>query len=150
MSEGVSAEIEIAAPIDDVYEAMMDPRRLGDWVTIHRDLGELPELPLREGSEFEQKLALAGKSFKVSWEVARADPPREAEWVGSGPAGSGARVAYRLSESGDRTHVRYENEFDFPAGVLGKAAGRLLVRSPARKEAERSLERLQALLENSD
>jgi uncharacterized protein YndB with AHSA1/START domain len=148
VSEGVTAEIEIDAPIETVYEAMMDPRRLGDWVTIHRELGELPELPLRKGSEFEQKLALAGKSFKVTWEVTRAEPPHEAQWEGSGPAGSGARVAYKLAQRGEGTQVRYENEFDFPAGFLGKAAGRLLVRAPAGKEAKRSLERLRSLLED--
>jgi len=148
VSESVSAEIEIAAPQKEVYEAMMDPNRLADWVTIHRGLSGAPEPPLSEGDSFEQKLALAGKSFKVSWQVTRAEPPSAADWDGRGPAGSGARVAYRLEESDGRTRVRYENAFDFPAGFLGKAAGRLLVRSPAKKEAERSLERLKRLLEH--
>ncbi len=148
MSESVSAEIEIAAPIGDVYDAMMDPGRLGDWVTIHREVSGAPEPPLSEGDSFDQKLALAGKSFKVSWEVTRADPPNAADWDGRGPAGSKARVAYQLEEAGDGTKVRYENEFDFPAGFLGRAAGRLLVRSPAKKEAEKSLERLKAMLES--
>lgn len=148
MSEGVSAEITISAPVGAVYETMMDPRRLGDWVTIHRDVGELPELPLTEGATFEQKLSLAGKSIKVTWTVTRADEPTAADWEGDGPAGSGARVAYRLADRGGETKVRYENEFDFPAGALGKAAGRLLVRSPAKREAERSLKRLKAMLES--
>jgi carbon monoxide dehydrogenase subunit G len=147
MSESVSAEIEIAAPIAAVYDTMMDPGRLGEWVTIHRDVSDAPEPPLSEGDSFEQKLALAGKSFTVRWTVVRADPPEAADWDGRGPAGSGARVAYRLEEAGDGTRVRYENGFDFPAGLLGRAAGRLLVRSPAEKEAGRSLERLKALLE---
>lgn len=147
MSEGVSAEIEIAAPIGDVYDAMMDPGRLGEWVTIHRDLTGAPEPPLAEGDSFEQKLALAGRSFEVAWTVTRAGRPTAADWDGRGPAGSKARVAYRLEETGETTRVRYENSFEFPAGFLGRAAGRLLVRSPARKEAERSLERLKDLLE---
>lgn len=147
MSESVSAEIEIAAPAEEVYEAMMDPGRLGDWVTIHREVSGAPEPPLSEGDTFEQKLALAGKSFKVTWRVTRADPPTAADWKGRGPAGSGARVAYRLEQAGEATRVRYENEFGFPAGFLGRAAGRLLVRAPAKKEAERSLERLKELLE---
>lgn len=147
MSESVSAEIEIAAPAGDVYEVMMDPGRLQDWVTIHRELADAPEPPLTEGDSFEQKLALAGKSFKVAWEVTRAEPPTAADWEGRGPAGSKARVAYRLEPAGEGTRVRYENEFDFPAGFLGRAAGRLLVRAPAKKEAERSLERLKELLE---
>ena len=148
MSESVSAEIEIAAPIADTYDAMMDPGRLGEWVTIHRDVSDTPEPPLSEGDSFEQKLALAGKSFTVRWTVTRADPPETADWDGRGPAGSGARVAYRLEVAGDATRVRYENAFDFPAGFLGRAAGRLLVRAPAEKEAGRSLERLKALLES--
>ena len=147
MSESVSAEIEIAAPIADVYDAMMDPGRLGEWVTIHRDVSDAPEPPLSEGDSFEQTLALAGKSFTVRWTVTRADPPKIADWDGRGPAGSGARVGYRLEDAGDATRVRYENAFDFPAGFLGRAAGRLLVRSPAEKEAGRSLERLKSLLE---
>jgi carbon monoxide dehydrogenase subunit G len=116
-------------------------------VTIHRDLSGAPESPLSEGDSFEQKLALAGKSFTVAWEVKRADRPEAADWDGCGPAGSRARVAYRLEPAGEGTRVRYENEFDFPAGLLARAAGRLLVRSPAKREAERSLERLKQLLE---
>jgi uncharacterized protein YndB with AHSA1/START domain len=147
VSERVSVEIEIAATPDAVYETMMDPGRLREWVTIHRGLAEAPEPPLADGDSFEQELSLAGRSFRVRWRVTRADPPAAADWDGRGPAGSKARVAYRLEPSGDATQVRYENEFHFPAGFLGKAAGRLLVRSPAKREAKRSLERLKELLE---
>jgi carbon monoxide dehydrogenase subunit G len=147
LSESVSAEIEIAAPRSEVYDAMMDPGRLGAWVTIHREVTGAPEPPLSEGDTFEQKLALAGAPFTVDWRVERADRPTAADWDGRGPGGSKARVAYRLEEAGDGTRVRYENEFEFPAGFLGRAAGRLLVRSPAKKEAERSLQRLKGLLE---
>ncbi|MGI8460671.1 MAG: SRPBCC family protein [Solirubrobacterales bacterium] len=147
MGESVSAEIEIVAPPAEVYEAMMDPGRLEDWVTIHRSVGEAPDPPLGKDDAFEQKLALAGKSFKVAWTVTRADPPVAADWEGRGPAGSKARVAYRIEPSGEGSKVRYETEFDFPAGFLGSVAGRLLVKSPARKEAEKSLARLKELLE---
>jgi len=147
MSEGVSAEIEIAAPPEEVYAVMMDPGRLGEWVTIHRDVADAPDPPLTEGDSFEQKMALAGKSFKVTWTVVRADAPTAAEWDGKGPAGSGARVSYRIEPAGDGSKVRYENEFDFPAGFLGSIAGRLLVRSPAKKEADKTLAKLKGLLE---
>ncbi|HEX6116412.1 MAG TPA: SRPBCC family protein [Solirubrobacterales bacterium] len=147
MSDAVSAEIEIAVPPEEVYEVMMDPGRLGDWVTIHREVSGAPDPPLTVGDSFEQKMALAGKSFKVTWTVTRADAPSAADWEGKGPAGSGARVSYRIDAAGEGSKVRYENEFDFPAGFLGSVAGRLLVRSPARKEAEKTLARLKELLE---
>ena len=54
MSEGVSAEIEIAAPPEEVYAVMMDPGRLGEWVTIHREVSGAPDPPLAEGDSFEQ------------------------------------------------------------------------------------------------
>ena len=148
MGDSVSAEIEIAASPEEVYGVMMDPSRLGDWVTIHREVSDAPDPPLTTGDSFEQKLALAGKSFKVRWEVTRADPPEAADWKGKGPAGSGASVAYRIEPAGDGSRVHYENEFDFPAGFLGSVAGKLLVRSPAEKEAKRTLERLKELLES--
>lgn len=147
MGERVGTEIEIAAPPQAVYDTMMDPGRLGEWVTIHRGVANAPDPPLTEGDSFEQKMALAGKSFTVTWTVARADPPTAADWEGKGPAGSGARVSYRIEEAGDGSRVRYENEFDFPAGFLGAVAGRLLVRSPAKKEAEKTLGQLKELLE---
>ena len=147
MGDSVSAEIEIAASPEEVYDVMMDPNRLGEWVTIHREVSDAPEPPLSKGDSFEQKMALAGKSFKVRWEVTRADPPAAADWKGKGPAGSGASVAYRIEPAGDGCVVRYENEFDFPAGFLGSVAGRLLVRSPAEKEAKRTLQCLKQLFE---
>jgi uncharacterized protein YndB with AHSA1/START domain len=148
MSDGVSAEIEIAAPPSEVYAVMMDPGRLGEWVTIHREVSDAPDPPLTEGESFEQKLALAGKSFKVTWTVTRAEPPDAADWEGKGPAGSRARASYRIDGAGKGSRVRYENEFEFPAGFLGSLAGRLLVRSPAEKEARKTLERLRDLLQN--
>ena len=74
-------------------------------------------------------------------------PPRLARWVGDGPAGSTANVVYRLSGEDGQTRFEYENEFALPGGVLGKAAGGLLVGgAAARREARRSLERLRDLL----
>jgi carbon monoxide dehydrogenase subunit G len=146
VSGSVSADIDVAAGIESVWELMMDPRRLGDWVTIHREVSDISDLPLVEGSEFVQTLALAGKSFRVRWTVTRADRPEAADWEGDGPAGSRARVAYRLAASGERTHVVYENEFELPGGILGRTAGSL-VRPRAERESKRTLLRLKQLLE---
>ena len=39
MSE-VSTEVEIAAPPEQVWELVMDPQRLEEWVTTHHSLGD--------------------------------------------------------------------------------------------------------------
>ena len=84
----VKATIDIDAPPEDVWEALMDPTRLREWVTIHRKLGKSPKPPLELGDELDQTLCLRGVNFKVHWTVREADRPRRAVWEGKGPARS--------------------------------------------------------------
>jgi uncharacterized membrane protein len=48
---------------------------------------------------------------------------------------------------GDRTRFDYENEFKAPGGILGAAASRVIVGGVPQREANRSLQRLKALIE---
>jgi uncharacterized protein YndB with AHSA1/START domain len=146
MSRSVRESVVLAAPPERVWELVMDPSQLERWVTTHDSYEGAGAGALRAGDEFTQKLRLAGKSFRVHWRVVEAEAPRLARWVGEGPAGSTAKVVYRLEGDEDRTRFDYENEFALPGGVLGKAAGGLLSAAPGGREARRSLERLRALL----
>lgn len=138
---------EIAAPPTHVWEIVMDPRRLADWVTIHRRLGEVPAR-LRVGSTFEQTLNLRGAPLHVVWTVVDLRAPRRAVWEGHGPAHSRASIIYELQPAGDgRTRFEYTNEFKAPGGPLGAVAGRVLVGGLSQREAQRSLQRLKQLAE---
>jgi uncharacterized protein YndB with AHSA1/START domain len=144
----VTTAIDIAAPPEQVWEVVLDPRRLGDWVTIHRKLGDDTPTRLRRGSTFEQTLNLRGAHLHVEWTVADMQPPRRAEWHGRGPAHSHATIVYELAPiDGGGTRFTYENSFKPPGGPLGAVAGRVLVGGLSHREAQRSLERLKALLE---
>lgn len=144
----VHTVIEIDAPPERVWEVVMDPRRLADWVTIHRRLGDVPER-LRKGSTFEQTLNLRGAHLHVVWTVVDVDPPRRAVWEGQGPAHSRASIVYELHPQGDqRTRFEYTNEFKAPGGPLGAVAGRVLVGGLSQREAQRSLQRLKQLVES--
>src|SRR4051794_26669614 len=92
----ISASIEIEAPRERVWEVLLDPSRLGEWVTIHERVRSAPDGLLEEGSRFEQTVSVSGKSFDVTWTVERLDEPSLAEWKAEGPAGSSARATYRL------------------------------------------------------
>jgi hypothetical protein len=48
---------------------------------------------------------------------------------------------------GNATRFEYENEFKVPGGMLGRAASRVVVGGVPQREANRSLERLKALVE---
>lgn len=142
----VRCEIEIAAPPADVWEVVMDPRRLAEWVTIHRRLGAVPRR-LTRGAQFEQTLSIRGAQVHVTWTVVDVDPPHRAIWEGRGPAHSHASIVYELEEAGGGTRFAYTNEFRAPGGPLGAVAGRVLVGGLSQREAQRSLIRLKALIE---
>jgi uncharacterized membrane protein len=147
MSE-VRLKIGIDAPIDRVWEVVMDPTRLSEWVTIHRSVRDISDQPLRRGSTMQQVLHIRGVSFHVHWKVVEAEPPNRAEWDGRGPAHSRARIVYQLSGAGDEmTTFEYTNEFTPPGGRLGNVASRMIFRDASEREARNSLSRLKALLE---
>jgi uncharacterized protein YndB with AHSA1/START domain len=143
----VHAQIEIAAAVERVWETIMDPSRLKDWVTIHKSVGQVSK-PLEKGSTMEQILHMRGVSFRVHWTLADVEEPSVAQWEGRGPARSRARIRYELSSQGDaRTLFDYTNEFTPPGGMLGNVASRVIVGAASEREANGSLKRLKSLLE---
>jgi uncharacterized protein YndB with AHSA1/START domain len=144
----VHVKTEINAPIERVWETIMDPNRLQDWVTIHRSVKDVSAQPLREGATMDQVLHMRGVSFRVHWTLADVSEPHRADWEGQGPAHSRARITYDLSRNGDDATVfEYSNEFSPPGGRLGHMASRVIVGAASEREAQNSLQRLKALLE---
>ena len=142
----IERTIEIKAPPQRVYDIVMDPRHLEDWVTIHDHLEEAPRGSLDQGSELVQCLKLAGRRFNVHWKVVENDPCRRVVWDGQGPVHSYARVTYGFEPNGNGTRFSYSNEYDLPGGVLGRMAGGAVKRVTGR-EVDATLKRLKQLLE---
>jgi uncharacterized protein YndB with AHSA1/START domain len=147
MARSVRETVVLAAEPQEVWDTIMDPAQLERWVTTHDSYEGAAPGALSEGDEFTQKLRLAGKSFKVDWRVVEADAPHLARWEGEGPAGSTAKVVYKLTGEDGGTRFDYENEFALPGGALGKVAGGLLSAAPGSREARKTLEKLRSLLE---
>jgi uncharacterized protein YndB with AHSA1/START domain len=143
----VTASIDIAAPRERVYDAVLDPDHLDDWVTIHRRLNHRDDGTPRAGFRMDQTLALRHTHFKVHWTLTDADRPDHATWEGRGPAHTYARTTYRLRGTENGTRFEYENEFKVPGGLLGAAASRVIVGGVPQREANRSLQRLKQLVE---
>jgi uncharacterized protein YndB with AHSA1/START domain len=141
MSEVVTT-IDIAAPPEKVFDLVMDPTRFGEWVTIHR------RLVSHSASAMEQVLCIHHVNFHVHWELVSSERPRHVEWHGRGPARSKAETEYTLTPVDGGTRFEYRNEFKAPLGPLGAAASRALVGGVPRREADASLKKLKALLEN--
>ena len=145
----VAESVDLPAPPEEVWNVVMDPSRLGDWVSIHRS-ADTPSAGLLDmGSSFCQTLALGGRPFDVRWTVTGLARPREAVWQGSGPVGSRASVHYGLERRNGGTRFSYENEFKLPGGPLGAFAGRIVGRRAFEREAKRSLANLRELFKRS-
>jgi carbon monoxide dehydrogenase subunit G len=144
----VHAQIDINAPLGVVWETVMDPKRLKDWVTIHRSVDDVSDSPLRKGSTMDQVLSVRGVSFHVHWTLTAVNSPHHAEWEGHGPAHSLARISYELSGDDEGpVQFDYTNTFAPPGGKLGSVASRFIVGATSEREANNSLARLKALLE---
>jgi uncharacterized protein YndB with AHSA1/START domain len=150
----VTASIHIPVPRERVWEMVMDPRHLGDWVTIHRKLVRADAGEPRVGFRMDQLLHLRGVNLEVHWELVECTPPELAVWEGRGPARSRARTEYRLSKEDGGTRFDYRNNFRAPLGGVGAIVSRALVGGIPEREAQRTLRALcahherEALLEN--
>jgi uncharacterized membrane protein len=143
----IAAEVEIEASIEHVFSVVTDAARLGDWIEVHEDVDEAPELPLEEGDAFEQQVEVKGARVPITWTATTVEEPRLVEWIGEGPAGSTARARVELEPRGDaRTCLRYACEYDPPGGVVGAVANKVAGERAATAQAEASFERLRALL----
>ena len=138
----VETTIVIDAPPQQVWDVVMDPERLDEWVTILRRLED------HGPDRMEQVLCIRGVSFHVKWELADSDEPRHAKWKGKGPARSRAETEYTLTDEGGRTRFDYRNDFKAPLGPLGAVASRALVGGVPEREALASLERLKKIVES--
>lgn len=142
----VSVSVYLSASPRCVWETVMDPARLGEWVTIHRGLRYADSGPPYVGYEMDQQLHLRGVNVDVHWRLRKCDPYRLAVWEGSGPARSRARTEYALRPEREGTRFDYRNEFHAPLGPIGAIASRALVGGIPEREAKRTLERLGELV----
>jgi len=143
----VRGTVVIAAPPERVWAVVMDPTRLGEWVTIHRSLRASSPGPPAKGSTMEQVLHLRGADIRVRWLLVDCSAPSLARWDGHGPAGSRAQITYRLLAIPEGTRFEYENEFRPPFGAVGALASRTVMGQIPQREADRSLSALRELLE---
>jgi hypothetical protein len=95
----------------------------------------------------DQQIHLRGVNLEVHWCLTKCRRFELAVWEGRGPARSRAHTEYRLAAEEGNTRFDYRNDFHPPLGPLGAIVGRALVGGMPLREANRSLERLKAYIE---
>ena len=143
----VEVQMQIDAPIDEVFALAMDPQTTLKWVTIARAVKDVKGDPTGEGFEMKQQLCLRGVPFWVTWHMVEADAPHYARYEGRGPVRSKAIIENRLTEQDGGTLYTYRNEFKAPFGPLGSTAEKVLAGGVPEREARASLQNLKELAE---
>lgn len=143
----VNAQILIDASPQEVWELVMDPACLGEWVTIHRELVHADEGPPCVGYKMDQQIQMRGVCVEVHWTLAECAHAERAVWEGRGPARSRAHTEYLLHAEDGGTRFDYRNDFRAPLGPVGALVSRALVGGMPEREAKRSLERLRTRIE---
>lgn len=138
----VTASIHIPAPRTQVWNMVMNPERLHEWVTIHRKLVRADTGAPHVGYRMDQVLHVRGVNVEVHWELVECEAPALAVWEGRGPARSRAHTEYRLFEDDEGTRFDYRNRFRAPLGGLGAMVSRALVGGIPEREAHRTLDAL--------
>ena len=145
----VTASIDIDAPREKVFETMLDPARLNEWVTIHRKVNDADGGRPHEGYEMEQTLCLRGVNFKVKWTLTAL----RARALGDlgGPRARPLLRAHRLQALRQRRgHPLRVRERVQGAGRVPRQGGLAGAgRRPAPEGGHQSLKRLKGLLERA-
>jgi hypothetical protein len=140
-----AGEIVVRAPRPKVFEALRNARFFASCVEGVRDLAEIG--PDRYAAVFETRVAYMKFSFKVTVEIARAEPPNSIEArVEGSPLGIVGRMtamsATTLTELGDDTRIEYVVDATL-TGKLG-SLGQPVLRSKAKEMEKQFAARLQA------
>jgi len=132
----------VAAPIERVYAAYVDPALMPTWMEL-RAVIDLSGPLDRAGTRFTQ--VVFGSWWRFRAEVLRADPPILHEMAGRAPLATMYRWLARFAPEGEGTRVTLESEWR-AFGRLDPLAEKVFARS-AGADARRHLATLAALVE---
>jgi len=133
----VSAEVNIAAPQDKVFEAISNPADYEKWMTIHTKWKDETPAAFTLGAQVAEVVTMLGMANTITWTVDEFDAPNRMRISGTGMAG--VKTAFTLSVADDGnggSKVEMESEFEgqMIVGALGAA-----VEKDAKEQLEKSL-----------
>ncbi|MGH2449563.1 MAG: SRPBCC family protein [Chloroflexota bacterium] len=142
----VEHSIDIAAPIDRVFEAVTDPRRAREWNPSVEGIDDFSGEPVTAGSTWTQVVKLAGKTVRLRARVLAFEPPHTGIIEITGPYTG--RVWTRCEAIPGGTRLTQGIEAAAPRGLLGLIGGRVIAATMSR-QLKTSLARQRDVLEGA-
>src|SRR5215204_5542865 len=143
----IFTSIEIARPIDEVFEYITTPVHWPEWHTTALGVSGATDHSLLPGETVAEEVKVAGRRSQAEWTVREREPPTR--WVVEGEVAGGGKavITYTLEPTATGTRFGREVVYELPA-LLAIVDG-LLVRPRLEGEAEESLKRLKEKLEGA-
>jgi uncharacterized protein YndB with AHSA1/START domain len=133
----------IAAPIDDVFRALTDPKRIPDWLPACADV-QVPGPALAKGTRFKFHLDTGRGRREVLADVIEYAPPTLFGWAETNPRRN-TKTLFRLQFNGASTGILMQ-QVSAPRGFLARIRTALFTRRRTARLFERSLQNLQKIL----
>jgi uncharacterized membrane protein len=137
----------IDAPIEDVFELMMDAKRWPEWMAGGSEVKEITGPLDQVGTRIRDISTFLGRKMESWTEVVAVERPHLYK-LASEMAGMKGTGTYRLTPgTGHGTDAEYETEYEVPAGFLGHMADRLFLEKAMERQMRHSAENFKALAE---
>jgi uncharacterized protein YndB with AHSA1/START domain len=143
-------QVEIAAPIEGVFELLADPVRGPEWTPNLLSVELLGNgRAAGPGTETRLVVNMAGRPSKGSGRCVEWDPPHRLVLASSLEAGVDSTTTFQLTPTGSGTAVAARLEYTLTGDGLGRLVGGLLGNSMARRDLRKALANLKTQLERN-
>jgi uncharacterized protein YndB with AHSA1/START domain len=142
-----ASEIVDASP-QDVWAVVSDPHNLPLWNRHIREVHDVPEHGLKEGTMYWTRVSFLGVSARVDAEVEEVDPPRFSRIRLTGPVEATVRTWINPAGSG-RSRLEHEIEYHLRGGPVGELVARGLQTLGARSLLRRGTRAQKRQIESS-
>lgn len=140
----IQDSIDIRAPIDQVFQAITDPRRTIEWNPAIIEVTDIAGLPPQVGTSWRQVAQYMGRTATLLCRIVELNPPYEGVLQVTGDYEG--RISTICDTVDGVTRVVEAIDFTPPGGLAGKMA--MAVVQPAiRREVAQTLARQREVLE---
>jgi uncharacterized protein YndB with AHSA1/START domain len=133
----------IAAPIDDVFQALTDPKRIPQWLPSCAEV-KTPSGSLAKGTRFRILFSTGRGRRESAAEVIEFSPPTIFGWTETAGRRN-TKMLYRLQFNGSSTGVMMQH-VTASRGLLARLRSALFTRRETARQFSRSLQNLQKIL----
>jgi hypothetical protein len=147
----VEESIDIAAPIEDVFAAITNPRRTPEWNAAIVEVSHVSDPQTRVGTTWRQVARYAGRTVTFHCRVDEYDPPHEGVLDVKGDYE--ARIVTLCESVEKQTRLVQSIDFAAPTGIRGRmemAVVQPMIRHEMRRTMARQKEILEREVERND